>query len=151
MYRYLKEHVGAFGPHEIRHWSPHWTRRGNPFRPVELSLLRMRMRRLHGRFLRNILLRPLSKASLTSVACATALSWPGLNQICGKPLRRIDNRVRYREGTHCLRQCDAGTPAVAHGDTRWFALNCEVKLSATAGGTSGGHGSAPWLSIWAEV
>jgi non-ribosomal peptide synthetase component E (peptide arylation enzyme) len=34
-------------------------------------------------------------------------------------------------------------------DARWFALNRKVKLSAAAGGASG-HGSAPWLSIWAE-
>jgi hypothetical protein len=38
----------------------------------------------------------------------------------------------------------AGAPlalqAVAHGDTRWFPLNREVKLSATAGGASGAHG-----------
>ena len=33
--------------------------------------------------------------------------------------------------------------AMAHRDARWFALNREVKLSATAGGPSGGHGSAP--------
>jgi hypothetical protein len=39
---------------------------------------------------------------------------------------------------------------VAHGDARWFALNRKVKLPAAAGGASGGHGSAPWLSIWAE-
>jgi hypothetical protein len=40
--------------------------------------------------------------------------------------------------------------AVAHGDARWFTLNREVKLPAAAGGVSGGHGSAPWLSIWVE-
>ena len=40
--------------------------------------------------------------------------------------------------------------AVAHGDARWFALNHKVKLPATAGGASGGHGPAPWLLIWAE-
>ena len=31
--------------------------------------------------------------------------------------------------------------AVAHRNARWFALNCKVKLPATAGGASG-HG---WL------
>src|SRR5262249_3212500 len=41
--------------------------------------------------------------------------------------------------------------AVAHGDARWFALNRKVKLPATAGGASGGHGLAPWLSIWRSV
>src|SRR5262249_26165619 len=41
--------------------------------------------------------------------------------------------------------------AVAHGDARWFALNRKVKLPATAGGVSDGHGSAPWLSIWRSV
>jgi hypothetical protein len=40
--------------------------------------------------------------------------------------------------------------AVAHGGARWFALNRKVKLAAAAGRTSGGHGSAPWLSICAE-
>src|ERR1700685_3685074 len=30
--------------------------------------------------------------------------------------------------------------AMAHGDARWFALNREVKLPATAGGASGRHG-----------
>src|SRR5262249_43215850 len=40
---------------------------------------------------------------------------------------------------------------VAHGDARWFALNRKVKLPATAGGASGGHGPAPWLSIWRSV
>src|SRR5215831_11140007 len=30
--------------------------------------------------------------------------------------------------------------AMAHGDARWFALDCEVKLPATAGGASGRHG-----------
>ena len=30
--------------------------------------------------------------------------------------------------------------AVAHGDTRWFAFDREVKLPAAAGGTTG-HGS----------
>jgi len=40
--------------------------------------------------------------------------------------------------------------AVAHGDARWFALNGKVKLAAAAGGASGGHGSVPWLAIWAE-
>jgi hypothetical protein len=40
--------------------------------------------------------------------------------------------------------------AMANGDARWFALNREVKLSATAGGPSGGHGSAPWLSMCAK-
>src|SRR5205807_6278472 len=39
--------------------------------------------------------------------------------------------------------------AVTHGDARWFALERKVKLPAAAGGASG-HGSAPWLSIWAE-
>jgi hypothetical protein len=37
--------------------------------------------------------------------------------------------------------------AVAHGDARWFALDSKVKLAAAAGGASGGHGLAPWLSI----
>src|SRR5262249_38031906 len=41
--------------------------------------------------------------------------------------------------------------AVAHGDARWFALDRKVKLPATAGGASGGHGPAPWLSIWRSV
>src|SRR5437016_5623038 len=40
--------------------------------------------------------------------------------------------------------------AVAHGDARWFALNRKMKLPAAADGASGGHGSAPWLSICAE-
>jgi hypothetical protein len=40
--------------------------------------------------------------------------------------------------------------AVAHGDARWFTLNRKMKLPAAAGGASGGHGSAPWLSISAE-
>src|SRR5207245_800798 len=40
--------------------------------------------------------------------------------------------------------------AVAHGDARWFALNRKMKLPAAACGASGGHGSAPWLSICAE-
>src|ERR1700730_5597424 len=30
--------------------------------------------------------------------------------------------------------------AVAHGNARWFALNHKLKLPATAGGASGGHG-----------
>ena len=30
--------------------------------------------------------------------------------------------------------------AVAHGNARWFALNRKLKLPATAGGASGGHG-----------
>jgi hypothetical protein len=30
--------------------------------------------------------------------------------------------------------------AVAHGDARWFALNPKVKLPATAGHVSDGHG-----------
>src|SRR5262245_29763456 len=34
--------------------------------------------------------------------------------------------------------------AVAHGDARRFALNHKMKLPATAGGASGGHGLAPW-------
>jgi hypothetical protein len=29
---------------------------------------------------------------------------------------------------------------VAHGDARWFALNPKVKLPATAGHVSDGHG-----------
>src|SRR5499427_4250914 len=41
--------------------------------------------------------------------------------------------------------------AVAHGDPQWFALNRKVKLLATAGGVSGGHGPAPWLWIWRSV
>src|SRR5207248_7070939 len=41
--------------------------------------------------------------------------------------------------------------AVAHGDARWFALNRKMKLPATAGGTSDGHGLAPWLSIRRSV
>jgi hypothetical protein len=40
--------------------------------------------------------------------------------------------------------------AVTHGDARWFALNRKAKLAAVAGGVSGRHGPAPWLSIWAE-
>jgi len=35
--------------------------------------------------------------------------------------------------------------AMAYGDARWFALNCKVKLPATAGGASGRHGSVPLL------
>ena len=35
--------------------------------------------------------------------------------------------------------------AVAHGDSRWFAVNREVKLPATAGGASGRHGSVPLM------
>src|SRR5262249_20175326 len=41
--------------------------------------------------------------------------------------------------------------AVAHRDARWLALNRKVKLPATAGGVSGGHEPAPWLSIWRSV
>src|SRR5215831_14190875 len=41
--------------------------------------------------------------------------------------------------------------AVAHGDAQWFALDRKVKLPATAGGASSGHGPAPWLSIWLSV
>ena len=37
--------------------------------------------------------------------------------------------------------------AVTHGDARWFAFDCKVKLPAAAGGVPCGHGSAPWLSI----
>jgi hypothetical protein len=37
--------------------------------------------------------------------------------------------------------------AMAHGDARWFAFNRKVKLPAAACGASGGHGSAPRLSI----
>ena len=37
--------------------------------------------------------------------------------------------------------------AMAHRDARRFALDRKVKLPAAAGGVSGGHGSAPWLSI----
>ena len=40
--------------------------------------------------------------------------------------------------------------AVAHRDARRFALNRKVKLSAATGDASGGHGSAPWLSISVE-
>jgi hypothetical protein len=40
--------------------------------------------------------------------------------------------------------------AVAHRDARWFTLNRKLKLPAAAGGVSGGHGSAPWLSLSAE-
>jgi hypothetical protein len=36
---------------------------------------------------------------------------------------------------------------VTHGDAGWFTLNRKVKLSAAAGGVSGGHGSAPRLSM----
>jgi hypothetical protein len=32
---------------------------------------------------------------------------------------------------------------VAHGDTRWFVFDRQVKLPATAGGVSGTHGSDP--------
>jgi hypothetical protein len=39
---------------------------------------------------------------------------------------------------------------VAHGDARWLALDRKIKLPAAAGGASGGHRSAPWLSKWAE-
>ena len=38
--------------------------------------------------------------------------------------------------------------AMAHGNARWFTLDRKVKLPATAGGASGGHWSAPWLSAW---
>src|SRR5262249_22775579 len=41
--------------------------------------------------------------------------------------------------------------AVAHGDARWFALNRKMKLPATAGGASGGHGPPPCLSIWRSI
>jgi hypothetical protein len=34
---------------------------------------------------------------------------------------------------------------VAHGDARWFTLNRKVKLPATAGSVSGGHG---WLRVY---
>jgi hypothetical protein len=40
--------------------------------------------------------------------------------------------------------------AVTHRDARWFVLNRKAKLSAVAGGVSGRHGPAPWLSILAE-
>jgi hypothetical protein len=41
--------------------------------------------------------------------------------------------------------------AVAHGDTRWFALNHQLKLLAAAGGASSGHESPAWLWIWVSV
>jgi hypothetical protein len=36
--------------------------------------------------------------------------------------------------------------AIAHGDARWFALDCKVELAAAAGGASDGHGLA--LVLW---
>jgi hypothetical protein len=41
--------------------------------------------------------------------------------------------------------------AVAHGDARWFALNLKTELPATAGGMSGHHRFAPWLSIGRSI
>jgi hypothetical protein len=38
--------------------------------------------------------------------------------------------------------------AVAHGDARWFAVNCQMKLATIADGASRSHRSAPCLSIW---
>jgi hypothetical protein len=57
---------------------------------------------------------------------------------------------RSRQDTGCHGAGAAlALQAVADGDARWFALNRKVKLPVAAGGASG-HGSAPWLSIWAE-
>ena len=82
MHGYLNEHKGTFDPDEIRTLQLHSRKRGNPFGPAEPSLKRGLTLRLHERFLPNILLMPLSKASLTNVGYATALLWHGLNQIC---------------------------------------------------------------------
>src|SRR6201987_2022734 len=52
---------------------------------------------------------------------------------------------------------DHGTSAVlpllpvAHGEAGWVALNLKTELPATAGGTSGHHRFAPWLSIGRSI
>jgi hypothetical protein len=74
MYGYLKEHVGAFGPHEIRTLVAALDKAWSPFRLAESTLTRVRTLSPRGRFLRSTLLRPLCKASVISAGSATALS-----------------------------------------------------------------------------
>jgi hypothetical protein len=77
----LTEYRGAFNPDRFARLSLHSTKHGSPFRPAERSLRRMLRLKSRGRSSQNILLRPLSKASVTNGGYATALYWPWLNQI----------------------------------------------------------------------
>jgi hypothetical protein len=73
---YLKEYPGAFDPDEIRILVAHSTKHGSPLRPAEPSSTWTPGLKLRGRYLRNILLRPLSTASVTKDGYATVLKWP---------------------------------------------------------------------------
>src|SRR5216683_6615851 len=71
----------------------HSIRRGGPFKPAAWSTPRLRPK-LCGRYSQNILLRPLSKVSVTMPDSVMALYWLWLNQIYGtRPLRRRGKAV----------------------------------------------------------
>ena len=71
---------------------------------------------------------------------------------CPHPRRSITGDGDLLAGKACLvayhgAGAALASQAVTHGDARWFAFDCKVKLPAAAGGVPCGHGSAPWLSI----
>ena len=64
---------------------------------------------------------------------------------CPHPRRGITGNGDLLAGEACLiAYHGAGAAlarqAVTHGDARWFAFNCKVKLPAAAGGVSDSHG-----------
>jgi hypothetical protein len=71
---------------------------------------------------------------------------------CPHPRRGITGDGDLLAGQACLIAYHGAGAALArqtvtHGDAGWFTLNRKVKLPAAAGGVSGGHGSAPRLSM----
>ena len=98
-----------------------------------------------------------NQESLRPAACRTEMKGQRVATFgCPHPRRRLTDEGDLLTAEARL-VADRGASAalalqaVAHGDARRFALNRKLKLPATAGGASGGHGLAPWLSIWRSV
>jgi hypothetical protein len=73
MHGFLEGHLGHLILMRFAFLSLHSTKRGSLFRPAEPSSTRTLRPNWRGQSSRNILLRPLSKASVTKVDYATAL------------------------------------------------------------------------------
>jgi hypothetical protein len=79
---FLNEHPGVFDPDNVRISVAAFEKAWTSIQTGGVVFHTALKPNPRGRFLRNILLRPRNKASVTRVGYAMALYWPLLKQIC---------------------------------------------------------------------
>jgi hypothetical protein len=102
MLGFLKDHSGAFDPEEVRIQVAAFEKAWASVQASGAIFVTDAKAETARRYSRSILLRPLSKASVTRVGYAMALWWRWLNQICeawvNKPLeRRVSHHPVIRD------------------------------------------------------